>query len=786
MKLKHLFIKSYSQILQNRDFEFKPGFNLIFGQNEQGKSLTLDALVKLLVGKDSKNFEKIDRVDVMPQQFGGYLELELQQNQDNKYIKLQGDHDLSELIGISSQDCQNIFIIRNSDLSIGRDINQEQHFYTNLTDRLTGLKTDQINQLKQILLNRAHLTDKTHQFSNDQDSQKLGQRLEQAQKLVEEEGIIQRLLDKDKTDHWSQLIETEVNLRLKLGQIETKIKNLNLARKREDYETITTNLNQLKKLQIKLKNFKGISLKQRDKWKEAQQNLKNWQNRKQELALELEEIDHDISQIETQEKEISQKNQILEQRYNQIKSNYVPVLEELKEKKTRISKGKNLKQTWILGTVINSFILAAALISLILTSNLIISSIVSLSLAGTAFSLYKLYSLNKTKADFASQLEELKLDLNQFKIEGADLSQLTAEVHSLSESFEQTQSQLRETEAKLKQKVQYQQKIKNNKISKTEQKIDTIKNQIKQIKNDSQVNDVKSYQKKLQQKQDFIAKLKQHQKILEDKLNQKNKPLSHQLKSWSKQLKQLVKYKNKAQNFRFSEQELDQAQNQREATNQKLSQVTKKLERYQQTLKKVKQKVQAILLNHEQVAVESLADLHFVQEQLGEFINHHQQQREQTLKTIELLKQIEDEEKQKISSLFGQESTISDYYQQITGGRYQQVDFNQDMERIEVVTSDNLRLVPSQLSSGAYDQLYFSIRLGLAQKLLKNKTGFLVLDDPFIKADQTRIKRQIKMLADLAKQGWQIIYFSAKEEIKAEVTQLDHDYNLIQMNKLAN
>ncbi len=66
------------------------------------------------------------------------------------------------------------------------------------------------------------------------------------------------------------------------------------------------------------------------------------------------------------------------------------------------------------------------------------------------------------------------------------------------------------------------------------------------------------------------------------------------------------------------------------------------------------------------------------------------------------------------------------------------------------------------LAGGAYDQLYFSIRLALAEKILKGKTGFFILDDPFIKSDHKRLAKQMDLLKKISKLGWQIIYFSSK------------------------
>jgi len=80
--------------------------------------------------------------------------------------------------------------------------------------------------------------------------------------------------------------------------------------------------------------------------------------------------------------------------------------------------------------------------------------------------------------------------------------------------------------------------------------------------------------------------------------------------------------------------------------------------------------------------------------------------------------------------------------------------------------SKEIFLPAESLSSGAYDQLYFAIRLGLGQKLLDNQAGFFILDDPFIKSDQKRLRQQLDMLLNFSKNGWQIIYFSAKNEVR--------------------
>jgi uncharacterized protein YhaN len=40
------------------------------------------------------------------------------------------------------------------------------------------------------------------------------------------------------------------------------------------------------------------------------------------------------------------------------------------------------------------------------------------------------------------------------------------------------------------------------------------------------------------------------------------------------------------------------------------------------------------------------------------------------------------------------------------------------------------------------------------------------MDDPFIKADTDRLANQLNVLKRISEEGWQILYFTAKDEVK--------------------
>jgi len=171
MIIKEFFIKRYGP-LQDKGYTLSNNFNLILGKNEDGKTLTIDALVKLLLGRNIKDFERIDRVEENPE---GYVIIE---GEDGEEIKLPEKGNLTKLAQLTPSECRNVFVIRNSDLSIFR----ESEFYTDVTDRLTGLRTTEISRIKEMLREMGKMTP-SGTFRDTKD-EKLKTRIESAENLI--------------------------------------------------------------------------------------------------------------------------------------------------------------------------------------------------------------------------------------------------------------------------------------------------------------------------------------------------------------------------------------------------------------------------------------------------------------------------------------------------------------------------------------------------------------------------------------------------------------------------
>jgi AAA domain len=104
----------------------------------------------------------------------------------------------------------------------------------------------------------------------------------------------------------------------------------------------------------------------------------------------------------------------------------------------------------------------------------------------------------------------------------------------------------------------------------------------------------------------------------------------------------------------------------------------------------------------------------------------------------------------------------------VTGGRYQsvQIDHSDLQVRIELPESNQV-VTPDQLSRGAQEQIYLLLRLGLTELMSEGRERLpLVLDDPLVNYDHSRLLHALDFLAKLAEQT-QILLFTKDDTTAA-------------------
>ena len=230
----------------------------------------------------------------------------------------------------------------------------------------------------------------------------------------------------------------------------------------------------------------------------------------------------------------------------------------------------------------------------------------------------------------------------------------------------------------------------------------------------------------------------------------------------------LSEYRQAGKGVRFDERKLEKRKNDLQESQDQLTRLEEEMSEFRVSIREINEEVQRIIFPEEEdfLSGETVADLQRVQRRVQGFIEGVERRQYLAGSALKIFRDIELQERRKVESLFGKGSAVSTLFAAITGGAYPEVTFDGQQSLIRVRREDGTILPPEWLSSGTYDQLYFTIRIALGEKLLGRERGFFILDDPFLKSDRARLRSQMKVLLEVARQGWQILFFSAKDEVR--------------------
>ena len=174
---------------------------------------------------------------------------------------------------------------------------------------------------------------------------------------------------------------------------------------------------------------------------------------------------------------------------------------------------------------------------------------------------------------------------------------------------------------------------------------------------------------------------------------------------------------------------------------------------------------QAAILDQGKIVCRTMSDLRSIADALATFAEGVEHRMENARIALEIFEKIEAEEKSRVVELFGSKRPVSAYFREMTDGQYEAVTFDLESNEITVRDDSGNLITADNLSGGAFDQLYLAIRLSMAEAIMGEEPGFLILDDPFVKSDYARLKHQMKVLKKVTRAGWQVMYFSAKKEV---------------------
>lgn len=229
----------------------------------------------------------------------------------------------------------------------------------------------------------------------------------------------------------------------------------------------------------------------------------------------------------------------------------------------------------------------------------------------------------------------------------------------------------------------------------------------------------------------------------------------------------------------FEQGDLEEAREAVEELEEQKEQIENDIEQYDEVLDNfdtgLSETVKQKFVEGEVVDIKSVQDLNRASGQLDEFISNLESAVEASIDAISVLEEMEEEEEDEFNKVFNDDSYAVEMFRKATDGNYTDIKYDKGSRKLKVVRKDERELEPEALSQGTYDLLYMSVRLKLAKEIL-GKPGFLVLDNAFVHSDAERVRREVEFLKMLEEEGWQIIYFTFRDDVREvldEVTDVE-------------
>jgi len=778
MRINKIFIRRYGP-LSNLELQPGRGLQIICGRNETGKTLAIDAAIKMLLNGKVKDFEYIDRVDEQPE---GYIVLE---DDKKNEIKLSAKKSFSDYLNIDSSDLRNVFIIRNSDLVI----KEEGNYFKNIVDRLTGMQTDKLDKILMLLKDYGRLTaaKSDASLSNSKDYDKVSSVKNGASALKDS---ISNYIDDAKGKKLDFLELDLLKLDQNIKDTKENIYMQDAALKKEKYDRLSSALGRLKDILGEYRKVKKYNQKEFNNLLKIESDLNSKKGNIAELNKKLERI--------------SEKKDGLKEKISEKQSEIAPLEDKVKEiekikrdidflssrKTEEVEVGS--RKLYLVLSFVFLFLVPVSFITIYLTvkySNMhnaaaafIFPAVFLILFFG--FLAGFLITGRKGK-DFKNRESSLLNNFRSLGFSADSISEILEKAGKFNDKFKVISGQNSRLLEDFRL-LERNEKELNKDIEREESGRLGLEYKIKNIFEEFGTKDTDEFEKKLEFRNKLESEIASGVKIImseedleteadsdveetEDSESIKNivENLDKYISRWDKEIKSLkpdtsVKLEGgdgkgiKFDRFKVLED--------------KKEEIERNLNEHKSSLKEFERRFLELNLKNfidvdTDIGVSNLGRLGEVMETVSYFLEEIDERYKVAVDSIKIFEEIREEEETKISDLFD-ELEVSNYFMEITGGKYIKVEFDAKSQTIKVINSDEQVLDAAKLSKGAYDQLYMAIRIALSDKILNSEKGFFIMDDAFIASDKGRIKTQFKILKKLCEAGWSILYFSVKDEIK--------------------
>lgn len=753
------------------------GITVIAGPNESGKTLYLEGLLRLLDPDVTAHMRPGPRVDRSPT---GRLVL----TDGSESYKLGNGTALSDICQIEPAHLHNLFVVRDSDLRLPKG----QEYYTSLVEHLGNIHTSEINNVRSELVDRGRLTSTRLNLANSQSDDKAKDVRNEAQRLAEDVEIYLKTLSKSGV---RETTRERLRTKRELATVQNQLESQRVAKRVATCEYAREQLSIYRERTERFAELEAFDAETLQELRELTTEISRDEDDITKRRATLEEKESEATQYRERLSEKRTKRTELQQRQNDIddvERTLDAYRENMDAETSADSKLAQRRALSIAGMVGAGIAAAGGAIAGTSIAPAIGLLLLFVGVGGWYLHrrlIGRLEARETRERELLRRARDAGFAVDEPAEVGPEISQYRTELKSAREQVQKLETEVASTEDRIEDIEDDIERIAERRNERTEKR--------DAILNAAAVETLEKYETRVETRDRLVNEQANAERELTREVgNPHSDRPAKKIEHWEREVATMEEEVATADidAERYDEDKLGQLEVRTTELANQIDELEADLAEYRGKIEAFERRAAGLtatpfveseitLQAHTPAGLEALVD------DIHSLVAAIERDAEVSRKAIEILDTIEKEEEQKIATLFDPDGLASNTFARLTDNRYTAVNYDPADERLEVTRANGQTLSPRQLSRGTQDQLYFAARLSLAQQLLDGDSGFLLLDDPFLAADSTRLRHGFRTLTELASNGWQIIYLTAKQEIK-ETMVTDFDVTVQELEALKN
>lgn len=731
------------------------GFQVIYGPNESGKTLLLEAILKLLDPDIATVMPGVERVPESPE---GYVAVET----DTGEWVLGEEQTLGDISPIETLHLRNIFVVRENDLGL----EQPARFYDTMTEQIANLHTSEIDRIQTRFENLGRLTSSLRRISAAAEYDDAATVLENTRTLIVE---IQDYVGEARADDLDELEGELIRTKARIRRIEADLEIQEAAKRAADYERLADRLSTVEAVTEDLEALPAVSQDTLEQLTGLRQEIESDEGRIRELERQIDDHEEEVETFRTKLEDLEEELDPLEAREDAVDDVYDQLTTFRTIKDRAMGADRSMRFARIISVVGIGFGGLAVLVDVIRGTQLL-PALLFLG-AGLVGAIAYYFQNMKQKA----VEQEGESVLRAARDSGLDVQEL-ADIAPAIEAFREELETTRDRKQRIERQLDINEELleeKRDELDELEVAVEQTREEKDALLEEAGVSDIYEYRQTVERREELERRRASAALRLVDEFGESAvDTIEAKLDFWRDELQDRPRDtdRDEVDASDYDEGERNELQTELAELEETRERLRADYESHQQTIAGYGERAGDIDTRPfigEQITLRAKTTEGLVRltNDLEKVPTRIDRDADISREALEILDEMYDDEQDKVATLFEPDGRATQVFRDLTDGRYGEVEYDPDQNTLKVHRSTGKIHTPDELSQGTRDQLYLAARISLAEQLLEAESGFFLMDDPFLSADRTRLHRGIEVLQELAEQGWQILYLTTKQEV---------------------